>query len=91
MRRASDVIWSAATDKREARECKEGGERLILLQGRAGCVCRQSTQQPYPAAVIFIFKFGEINYIDDSVKKLSTELGCCQSGLQTSVRNDQQQ
>ena len=46
MRRASGAIWLAATDQREARECKEekGRERQALPLGRVECVCPQDNQ-----------------------------------------------
>ena len=46
MRRASGVIWPAATDQREARECKEerGRRRQALPSKKVECAFYQDSQ-----------------------------------------------
>ena len=53
------MIWPAATDQREARECKEerGRERQVLPLERVECVCQQDSQCLHRTAII-LFYFG---------------------------------
>ena len=55
MRRVSGVIWPAATDQREARECKEekGKRRQALLLTTVECVYQQDIQHLHHTAMPF--------------------------------------
>ena len=45
MKKASDVIWPAATDQKEVRKCKkERIVRLVVQIGREECVFQQDSQ-----------------------------------------------
>ena len=54
MRRTSGMIWPAATDQREVRECKEErGRRQALPLRRVGCVCHEDSQRLHRTATLF--------------------------------------
>ena len=62
MRRASGVIWPAATDQREARECKEERERgrQALPLGKEECVSQQDSQCLHHATTSFCYNLLDI-------------------------------
>ena len=76
MRRASGVIWSAATDQREAKWCKEerGRGRQVLPQGRVECVSTKIVNvciiQPYSSVVRWVFKVGHVKNSDQCAENL---------------------